>query len=145
MAVRNSAKALILRDDAVLLTLAKLDTGEPYYVLPGGGQKAGETLAEAVVRECREELGATVQIERLLFIRERVEEQPHHRVEFTFLCRLLSEPDATLATELDAHQTGIAWLPLARLTTVPFYPEGLRGRLTTILREGLTVYLGNVP
>ncbi len=81
---------------------------------------------------------------RIQYIRERIEEHPH-RVEFTFLCTLLSEPDTTLATEPDMRQTGIAWLPLAALIDVPFYPEGIRERLPTIIREGVTVYLGNLP
>jgi 8-oxo-dGTP diphosphatase len=141
--IRNSAKALILRDGAALLAEIKTHAGESFYVLPGGGQQAGETLDEAVVRECREELGATVRVERLLFIRERVEEQPH-RVEFTFLCSLVSEPDAMHATEPDTSQTGITWIPLSMLTEIAFYPEGLRDRLPTIIREGATVYLGNL-
>ncbi len=126
------------------MAVIKRHTGEPFYILPGGGQQAGETLEEAVIRECREELGATVRVDRLLFIRERIEEQPH-RVEFTFLCSLLSEPDATRATEPDTSQTGITWLPLNMLTEVAFYPEGLRDRLPMIIHEGVTVYLGNMP
>lgn len=74
VAIRNSAKALILRDGSLLTTMAETRSDGTYYVLPGGGQEAGETLAEAVVRECREELGAEVAVERLLYIRERVEE-----------------------------------------------------------------------
>ncbi len=143
VAIRNSAKALILRDGSLLTTMAETRSDGTYYVLPGGGQEAGETLAEAVVRECREELGAEVGVERLLYIRERVEEQPH-RVEFTFLCTLLSEPDAALATEPDTSQAGIAWLPIAALTEVAFYPEGVRERLAAIIREGVMVYLGNL-
>lgn len=144
MVVRNSAKALIVRDDSLFAAIIKSGDDGTYYVLPGGGQDAGETLAEAVVRECREELGAAVRVDMLLCIRERIEEQPH-RVEFIFLCTLLSEPDATLATEPDTGQSGIAWLPLAGLTDVPFYPRGLRARLPTIVREGVTVYLGDLP
>ncbi len=144
VAIRNSAKALILRDGALLAAIGKTSDDGMYYILPGGGQEAGETLAETVVRECREEVGAEVRVDTLLYIRERIEEHLH-RVEFTFLCTLLSEPDTTLATEPDMRQTGIAWLPLAALIDVPFYPEGIRERLPTIIREGVTVYLGNLP
>lgn len=65
-------------------------------------------------------------------------------MEFTFLCTLLSEPDAALATEPDTSQAGIAWLPIAALTEVAFYPEGVRERLAAIIREGAMVYLGNL-
>jgi 8-oxo-dGTP pyrophosphatase MutT (NUDIX family) len=38
-------------------------TGEPpFWVLPGGGRKAGESDAEAVAREVRKELGVAVEV-----------------------------------------------------------------------------------
>lgn len=57
MLIRNSTKAIIIRDRC-LLVIAYKDEGGPYFALPGGGQEPGETIADAVRRECREELGA---------------------------------------------------------------------------------------
>ncbi len=52
--IRVAARALIIRDGAVLLQVCTIG-GREVYLLPGGGQEPGETLAEAVVREVREE------------------------------------------------------------------------------------------
>ena len=57
--VRNSAKAVIIRDNK-LLVLIKRDQDGPYAVLPGGGQRWGETLPDALMRECQEEIGTLV-------------------------------------------------------------------------------------
>lgn len=50
---------LILHAGRVLL-VHRIKEGREYYVLPGGGVEAGETLEEACLREAREETGLTV-------------------------------------------------------------------------------------
>jgi len=47
--IRNSAKALIIKDDKMLAT--KISDGkEEWYILPGGGQDVEEVLPETVCR-----------------------------------------------------------------------------------------------
>lgn len=55
--VRQRAAALIQNDGRVLLHRV---VGDVFWALPGGGIEAGESAAEAVVRELQEELGETV-------------------------------------------------------------------------------------
>lgn len=54
--IRNSAKALILRDGK-LLALRMQDADGVFYILPGGGQQTEELLPQAAAREAAEELG----------------------------------------------------------------------------------------
>ena len=56
MAVRNSAKAIVLNDGKILVNRCISKFGE-YYALPGGGQHTGEMLNETVKRELLEETG----------------------------------------------------------------------------------------
>ncbi len=81
MGIRNSAKAIIISNGKILVnknlnTLGDMCYGLPdgaiYYDLPGGGQHQYETLEEAVVRECLEESGYTVAVERLLAVYEEI-------------------------------------------------------------------------
>ena len=55
MPVRNSAKALVLHEGKILVNRCTSRFGD-YYALPGGGQREGETLLEAVRRELLEEM-----------------------------------------------------------------------------------------
>ena len=56
--IRNSAKALIIRDGK--LAAVKLqDSDGIWYILPGGGQESEELLPEAVVPFSAEALGVT--------------------------------------------------------------------------------------
>ena len=57
--VRRAAKAIIVQEGQ-LLTVVSKHKDEIFYTLPGGGQKPGETLAEAMAGECLEEVGVRV-------------------------------------------------------------------------------------
>ncbi|GGG70204.1 NUDIX domain-containing protein [Paenibacillus radicis (ex Gao et al. 2016)] len=57
--IRNSAKALIIKDGK-MLAIKLDDNGDVFYIMPGGGQNTGETLTDAVKREVAEELGIEI-------------------------------------------------------------------------------------
>jgi len=145
--VRNSVKALIIRDNR-LLCIQKSDVYGSYYLLPGGGQEKHETFIETLKRECLEELGATVEVGRLRYIREYIGRNHEfsatddaHQVEFMFECLLLTEPDAARASQLDDGQSGLAWVDIDELNALRVYPKVLIGHL---LRGDTEVYWGDV-
>ena len=118
MAIRNSAKALILHDGKLLLNRCVSRLGI-YYALPGGGQHDGELLTEAVRREVMEETGLTVEPMRMSAIFERVSEgrdgSVAHKMYFVFLCRYISdipqEEPIVAATPVEKayHQLALSW------------------------------------
>ncbi|WP_246521350.1 NUDIX domain-containing protein [Ornithinibacillus massiliensis] len=67
MKIRSSVQAIII-NEGKLLTVKKYDYNKFMNILPGGGQEPGETLKEAVIRECREEIGVKVEVNELLFV-----------------------------------------------------------------------------
>lgn len=149
--LRNSAKALIIRDGRVLCTRNRDLLGD-FFLLPGGGQNHGETLKDAVIRECREETGATIEVGHLYFVREYISanhelaeyDDSIHQIEFMFLCRLLEEPDIESSISHDAMQTGVEWLPIAELEKYRFYPGALIEPLKNFPPIGFAqVYLGD--
>ncbi len=133
--LRYAAKALILREDKLLCLRKQGDIGG-YYVLPGGGQEAGELLPETLRRECLEELGAAVEVGALRFVQEYVGsnhlfKDAHggmHFVNLYFECRLL-EPALTHPLSPDAGQVGLEWLAADALDKAAFFPRVLAGRL----------------
>ena len=58
----------IVRDNRILLTLR---SDWEVWCLPGGGVEANESLAQAAIRETREELGFDVQLTRLVGLYSR--------------------------------------------------------------------------
>jgi len=61
---RLSSHAVIFNEDNRVLLL-KSTYGDKHWGLPGGGLDMGETIHEALVRECNEELGIEVEIKYL--------------------------------------------------------------------------------
>ncbi|MEI6232860.1 MAG: NUDIX domain-containing protein [Planctomycetota bacterium] len=132
--IRNSAKAILIRNGALLCTKNVGWRGDNFYLLPGGGQEHGETLTDALQRECLEEIGAHVTIKSLRYIRDYIGKnhafaERHtgvHAVEFMFDCELLDEPNHTIAHNPDHNQTGLVWIPLNQLADFQLFPSTLK-------------------
>jgi len=82
-AIRNSAKALIIKDAKMLAIKLRDEEGE-WYIMPGGGQDAEELLPDAVCREVAEELGIDVDVKDLAFVIEGAHGENFHRVDLVF-------------------------------------------------------------
>ncbi|MGE7110064.1 NUDIX domain-containing protein [Lysinibacillus sp. NPDC047702] len=128
MSIRNSMKAIIIENGKILLTKNQ-DTDGIFYLCPGGGQEHGETFHTALKRECIEEIGFSVTIGELLFIREYIGKNHEHavfdshvhQIEFYFLCHLKNLTQSP--TNPDCHQIGIEWIPIERLLEYRIYPK----------------------
>jgi ADP-ribose pyrophosphatase YjhB (NUDIX family) len=139
--MRNSAKAIVFRDDEVLLVRNR-DTGGDFYLLPGGGQEFGETLTDAAIRETAEETGLLISPLRLVLVREYIgansefalEDCDVHQVELMFLAELVGEAADTERLG-DEMQVGVEWLPVGGLGRVRIYPSAL-ARLLPELSAG---------
>ena len=151
MSVRTSAKAIIIESGKILLL--KNIGPNLFYTLPGGGQKPGETLPEAIRRECEEELGRSVEVGELLFVREYISDHHEfaamhpglHQMELFFRCTLLHRAPGP-ATEPDQHRIGVQWIALDRLLEIDLYPKAIRSHLMQLPNADTArpVYLGDV-
>ncbi len=154
---RNSAKAIIVQDDKVLLLQKQHPASVAFTVFPGGGQEPGETLPEALKRECIEEIGAQVQVGELLFVREYRSwdhefDDPNkrtHQLDFFFLCTLEAPLDPNLIDNPDPGQMGVVWVTVDSLEKANLYPKLLIQKLPEKLAafkagSSTGVYLGAV-
>ena len=148
--IRNSAKAIIIRNNKILLTRNRDLIGD-YFLLPGGGQNHKETLDKAIIRECREETGAIVKVGKLLFIREYIAQNHDfgefdseiHQVEFIFECDLIEDPSVDRQSEPDATQISVDWIPVTDLSKIRFYPSVLSNILNSNFKHDSPSYLGD--
>lgn len=92
---RLSAHAVVTNSDGGVLLL-KATYGEMAWGLPGGALDPGETVHEALLRECLEELGCPVRILYLSGIYSHTKVQSHA---FIFRCELPDDAPITLSAE----------------------------------------------
>jgi 8-oxo-dGTP diphosphatase len=144
--IRTSARALVLRDGALLVVRYRDARGE-WFTVPGGGQRHRESLEEAVAREFAEETGARVRVGPLRYVRE-VMEGPHtlrlppgfHQIELYFACELESEiEDGAACSDPDTHQVCVEWRTIEELRALAFFPQTL---LEALARGREFGYLG---
>lgn len=115
--------------------LAMHDERSPYYFLPGGRVKIGETAEDAVIREVQEELGIVPKITRALwlnqaFFKEDVDNLNYHELCIYFLMdisdtALLLRGEKFTTNEGDRTHT-FEWLEFNRLKNEYFYPSFLK-------------------
>ena len=126
------ACAMIIDNNRIL---AMKDERSPYYYLPGGRIKMGETAEEAVIRECLEELDAEVKIIRPLwlnqaFFNEDVDNIDYHELCIYFLIDIfktdiLSRGDKFFVYE-NKRKNSFEWLDFSKLKDEYFYPIFLK-------------------
>jgi len=80
-----AVSAAIVRDRKVLIVRRARPPARGLYTLPGGGVEVGETLAEAVVREVREETALVVEPVALAGYREAIARDDDGRIERHFV------------------------------------------------------------
>ena len=149
--IRTAARAVIICDGCLLAAKMRDQRGV-YYILPGGGQLPGETLVEAVERECLEEVGVKVRVVRLLYVREYIGKNHSfskrhagfHQVEHVFLCEVDDPSRACPGDVIDNHQIGVNWLSLEAFANIRFYPESIKRYITAAGADFPTLYLGDV-
>lgn len=148
--IRNASRAIVLCDGHILLQKLRFPDGHIEYALPGGGQNEDETMEEAVIRECREETGYAVRLERFVALFEEIittdnyrRQYPErfHRIFNIFLCT--TDGKAPLApSEQDMTQVDIKWVALQDMTRLRTWHDFLSTKLLELIATDHPVYMG---
>jgi ADP-ribose pyrophosphatase YjhB (NUDIX family) len=115
--------AFVLDGDRVLVIRRGRPPGEGLWSVPGGRLEPGETLAQAVAREVREETGLVVEVGPLACVVERMGDD-YHFVILDYLARVIG---GELAAATDA--AAARFVDDAELATLPT-TDGLVDALT---------------
>lgn len=148
--IRPVARAIIVGADGRVLTIEVDDGAGRWWILPGGKQEFGETAAEAVNRECKEELRCEVEVGACVMVREFIGPRRSqvvgkvgemHSLELYFRCTLKGTPDLKPSEKFHRQ---IAWTPATELVNLKFFPKVLASQLPTLLTQaGNTAYVGD--
>ncbi len=125
---------MLVRDGAVLLHRL---AGDSFWALPGGKVEPGESAAQALVREFREELAVDITVGRLVCVAENFfvhQEAAEHEVGLYFMAApapgsgLVSTPGPYAGVEPD-RRLGFAWFTPQALALLDLRPAFLHDLL----------------
>ena len=110
---RMSSHAVICNQHGQILLL-KANYAEHAWGLPGGGLDVGETIHEALIRECQEELGCDIDIQYLSGVYYHSAVNSHA---FIFRCEL-KNMTGNIKIQLSHEHSEYDWFDLASLSEV---------------------------
>lgn len=111
---------VVIEDDRILVLDQDTGSGRAWS-LPGGKVEDGETLAEALVREMREETGLHVEPGRLLYVCDYLPGDGTHVVHLTFEARRTGGTAGKVTAGLDSRPIrGVEFVKLADLPSLGF-------------------------
>lgn len=132
--MNTRVRAIIIQNEKVLL-IHRIKENDEYWVFPGGGvEETDENPKNALVRECKEELGIEVKVGEL-FSSNQIELQGKERREIFFLCEQIS---GVLGTGTGPeYQPGsnykgaysLEWVDLTRLSLLDIRPKDISQKL----------------
>ncbi len=105
---RLAVKAVILDSDKKISLV-----GTKYRLLPGGGVEEGETLVDAIKRECLEEVGCSVEIDKEIGFTEeyRIQIERRQQTHF-FLAHIVGQKGSPQTTQDDELGIEVDWYTL---------------------------------
>lgn len=110
---RMSSHAVICNQDGQILLL-KANYADHAWGLPGGGLDVGETIHDALIRECQEELGCEVEVKYLSGVYYHSAMNSHA---FIFRCELIRHNENTKIQLSDEHSE-YAWFDVEALSKI---------------------------
>ncbi|HEX8008940.1 MAG TPA: NUDIX hydrolase [Trebonia sp.] len=118
--MRVRVTGIVIEDGRLLLLNQDTDTGRSWS-LPGGKLEDGETLAEALVREMKEETGLDVEPGRFLYVCDHMPGNGTHVVHMTFEARRTGGTVGDIAAGADTTPIrGVEFVPFSKLSALGF-------------------------
>jgi 8-oxo-dGTP pyrophosphatase MutT (NUDIX family) len=126
---------VLVRENKILVQREK--NGKE-YALPGGGVKIGETSENALIREYKEETGADIVCERLIWVEElfwKYGGKNVHGINFYYLITLKNNsdiPDGYAEPHKDNGNVIIEWVTIAEMKNLTVYPTFIKEKIENI-------------
>ncbi len=106
--IRLAVKAVVVDSDGKIALV-----GKKYRLLPGGGVEEGENIVDAVKRECSEEVGCNIEIDKEIGFTEEYRAQiGRHQQTHFFLARVVGEKGSPETIQDDEQGIEVDWYDL---------------------------------
>lgn len=131
---------ILIRDNKILLQKPLDEDG---YALPGGHVSFGELSENALIREFREEIGADIEVKRLVLVGENFftwDDKPCQQICLYYLVSLCDPAQIPLKGSFRAFDEifneridlEFSWLSLSQLNRIKLYPLNINEDLLAL-------------
>lgn len=108
---RPTGKAVLLNEDGEIALIG--NKVNDFFLLPGGGIEADESILDGIRRECREETGCEIEIQDALGVTEDFRSRDSkHCISFGYSAKVISYGTPTLTTNEADIGAYVKWLSL---------------------------------
>ena len=124
---------ILLRNEKILV---QCDKG--VYALPGGHVKIGETSEETLIREYKEETGADILCDRLVWVEEsfwKWGNKDAHGIVFYYLISLKNKadiPEGGFISQKDNCDITLKWVSIEEIKQLEIYPTFIKDKIENI-------------
>lgn len=127
---------VLIKNDKILV---QRDKDGNVYALPGGHVKIGESSADTLIREYKEETGADIICNKLIWIEECFWEWNNvktNTLAFYYLIELKNDNDipdsGNFISQKDNCNVVLGWMPLNKLSEITIYPSFIKEKVFDI-------------
>ncbi|EKD59042.1 MAG: MutT/NUDIX family protein [uncultured bacterium] len=129
--MKHRVRAVIEKDGKLLL-IKRVKSAGTHWVFPGGGVEDGESHEQALIRECKEELGVDVSVGKLVFENIFEMEKIGQQKEFFYACKIVGgKLGSGEGPEFQSDSTyegthELEWIEISRLSEFNIKPDDIK-------------------
>lgn len=139
---RVRVAGILIENDRILL-IEHLKKNKRYWLVPGGGVDWGESTAEALIREYKEETNLDIDVDKFLFLSETIApNKQKHVINLYFQVRVLKNSIEEMRIGNEKNLMDLRFITKEEIEEIKLYPN-IKEQLKQLLnKEEITPYLG---
>jgi 8-oxo-dGTP diphosphatase len=132
--MKKRVRAIIVEGRKILL-IKRTFPDHVYWVFPGGGAEDGETVIDALKRECLEELGVTVEVTSLFMKKISEKEETKGEMEYFYIASITDGKFGNASGpeyKTDSHYKGtyeLVWEDISKIKDIDLRPNDVRDKV----------------
>ena len=139
---RVRVAGILIEDDRILL-IEHTKNNRKFWLVPGGGVDWGESAAEALIREFKEETSLDIEVEKFLFISETIApDKQKHVINLYFKIKKVENSSNIMKLGEEKILTDLRFIPEDEIKNIKLYPNIKEKLIKLLNKENIEPYLG---
>lgn len=133
----------ILIENNRILLIEHLKKNKKYWLVPGGGVDWGESTAEALIREYKEETNLDITVEKFLFLSETIApDKKKHVINLYFQIKIIKNSIYDMKLGDEKNLTDLKFITKEEIENIKLYPNIKTQLIQLLNKEKIAPYLG---